>query len=83
MVRHGLWYPFKGGDIGAVSARARVIVSKNSACGGGADFPFATRAEFVEAIEAGGVAAVEVLACDLKALGLYTVRSLSYDLRGR
>ena len=31
---------------------------------GGADFPFATRAEFVEAIEAGGVAAMEVLARD-------------------
>lgn len=46
---------------------------------GGADFPFATRAEFVEAIEAGGVAAMEVLARDLRALGLYTARSLSYD----
>ncbi|MFZ1105949.1 MAG: strawberry notch family protein, partial [Hyphomicrobiaceae bacterium] len=45
---------------------------------GGADFPFATRAEFVEAIEAGGVAAMEVLARDLKSLGLYTARSLSY-----
>jgi len=46
---------------------------------GGEDFPFATRAEFVEAIETGGVAAMEVLARDLKALGLYTARSLSYD----
>ncbi len=46
---------------------------------GGADFPFATRGEFVEAIEAGGVAAMEVLARDLKALGLYAARSLSYD----
>ncbi|WP_290688407.1 MULTISPECIES: strawberry notch-like NTP hydrolase domain-containing protein [unclassified Haematobacter] len=46
---------------------------------GGADFPFATRAEFVEAIEAGGVAAMEVLARDLRSLGLYTARSLSYD----
>ncbi|UWU76199.1 strawberry notch family protein [Bradyrhizobium huanghuaihaiense] len=45
---------------------------------GGADFPFATRAEFVEAIEEGGVAAMEVLARDLKALGLYAARSLSY-----
>src|SRR3546814_6337838 len=35
---------------------------------GGEDFPFATRAEFVEAIEAGGVAAMEVLARDLRAL---------------
>jgi predicted RNA methylase len=46
---------------------------------GGEDFPFATRSEFVEAIEAGGVAAMEVLARDMKALGLYTARSLSYE----
>jgi len=46
---------------------------------GGEDFPFTTRAEFVEAIEAGGVAAMEVLARDLKALGLYASRSLSYE----
>ncbi|MEW6633305.1 MAG: strawberry notch family protein, partial [Pseudomonadota bacterium] len=46
---------------------------------GGEDFPFLTRAEFVEAIEAGGVAAMEVLARDLRALGLYTARSLSFD----
>jgi hypothetical protein len=46
---------------------------------GGEDFPFANRAEFVEAIEAGGVAAMEVLARDLRALGLYAARSLSYE----
>ena len=46
---------------------------------GGEDFPFSTRSEFVEAIEAGGVAAMEVLARDLRALGLYTARSLSFD----
>ena len=46
---------------------------------GGEDFPFATRGEFVEAIEAGGVAAMEVLARDMKALGLYAARSLSYE----
>ncbi len=46
---------------------------------GGEDFPFATRGEFVEAIEAGGVAAMEVLARDLQSLGLYTARSLSCD----
>ncbi|WP_246050815.1 strawberry notch family protein [Asticcacaulis tiandongensis] len=46
---------------------------------GGEDFPFTTRADFVEAIEAGGVAAMEVLARDLRAMGLYTARSLSYD----
>ncbi|TPI26586.1 methylase [Mesorhizobium sp. B3-2-1] len=46
---------------------------------GGEDLPFSTRAEFVEAIDAGGVAAMEVLARDLRALGLYTARSLSFD----
>ncbi len=46
---------------------------------GGEDFPFANRAEFVTAIESGGVAAMEVLARDLRALGLYSSRSLSYD----
>ncbi|MCL4068910.1 strawberry notch family protein [Pseudomonas sp. GX19020] len=46
---------------------------------GGEDFPFSTRAEFVAAIEDGGVAAMEVLARDLRALGLYTARSLSFD----
>ena len=46
---------------------------------GGEDFPFATRSEFVAAIEEGGVAAMEVLARDLKALGLYAARSLSFD----
>ncbi|MGO4642469.1 strawberry notch-like NTP hydrolase domain-containing protein [Mesorhizobium sp. 2RAF45] len=46
---------------------------------GSEDFPFANRAEFVAAIEDGGVAAMEVLARDLRSLGLYTARSLSYD----
>ena len=46
---------------------------------GGEDFPFATRSEFIEAVEAGGVAAMEVLARDMKALGLYSARSLSYE----
>ena len=46
---------------------------------GGTDFPFANRAEFVAAIDDGGVAAMEVLARDLKALGLYAARSLSYE----
>ncbi|MXW21379.1 MAG: methylase [Gammaproteobacteria bacterium] len=41
--------------------------------------PFETRAEFVSAMEAGGVAALEVVARDLKALGLYQARALSYD----
>ena len=46
---------------------------------GGVDFPFASRPDFMAAVEAGGVAAMEVLARDLKALGLYAARSLSYE----
>ena len=41
--------------------------------------PFETRVEFVAAMEQGGVAAMEVVARDLKALGLYQARALSYD----
>ena len=43
------------------------------------DTPFENRAAFVQAMEAGGVAAMEVVARDLKALGLYQARVLSYD----
>ena len=41
--------------------------------------PFETRTSFIAAMEAGGVAAMEVVARDLKALGLYQARALSYD----
>ena len=41
--------------------------------------PFEKRVEFVSAMEAGGVAAMEVVARDLKALGLYQARALAYD----
>ena len=43
------------------------------------DTPFNRRADFVLAMEAGGVAAMEVVARDLKALGLYQARALSWD----
>lgn len=46
---------------------------------GTGDFPFNTRSEFVGQMEAGGVAAMEVISRDLKSLGLYTARSLSYE----
>ena len=45
---------------------------------GTGDFPFVTRASFVSAMEAGGIAAMEVISRDLKALGLYMARSVSY-----
>lgn len=46
---------------------------------GSEDFPFPTRSEFIAAIEDGGVATMEVLARDLKAMGLYASRSLSFE----
>lgn len=47
--------------------------------GSGVEYPFASREAFVTAMEAGGVAAMEVVARDLKALGLYTARALSFE----
>ncbi|NER48587.1 MAG: methylase, partial [Symploca sp. SIO1A3] len=43
------------------------------------DFPFPSRADFISSIEAGGVAAMEVVCRDLKALGLYFARNLSFS----
>ncbi|HYX17477.1 MAG TPA: strawberry notch family protein, partial [Nostoc sp.] len=43
------------------------------------DFPFTSREDFVESIEVGGIAAMEIVARDLKALGLYLARSLSFE----
>ncbi|MCP6758424.1 MAG: strawberry notch family protein [Fischerella sp. CENA71] len=43
------------------------------------DFPFTSREDFVGSIEGGGIAAMEVVARDLKALGLYLARSLSFQ----
>ena len=46
---------------------------------GSGETPFERRHEFVSAMEAGGVAAMEMVARDLKSLGLYQARALSYD----
>lgn len=46
---------------------------------GAGETPFDTRSDFIVAMEAGGVAAMEIVARDLKALGLYQSRALSYD----
>ena len=46
---------------------------------GSGETPFESRSDFIAAMEAGGVAALEVVARDLKALGLYQARALSYD----
>jgi hypothetical protein len=41
--------------------------------------PFATKQAFISNVDAGGVAAMELVAKDLKALGKYIARSLSYE----
>lgn len=46
---------------------------------GGPDAPFVTRADFLEAAEAGGIAFMELVARELKAMGLYIARSLSFE----
>lgn len=46
---------------------------------GGSDAPFVNRDAFLTAVEAGGVAMMELIARELKALGLYVARSLSFD----
>ena len=46
---------------------------------GGPDAPFPTREAFLEALEAGGVAVMELIARELKAMGLYLARALSFD----
>jgi predicted RNA methylase len=44
----------------------------------GPETAFADRSSFVEAIRDGGIAAMELVARDLKAMGLYTARALSF-----
>ena len=46
---------------------------------GGPEAPFPTREAFLEAVEAGGVAVMELIARELKAMGLYIARSLSFE----
>ncbi|MCO5066887.1 MAG: strawberry notch family protein [Rhizobiaceae bacterium] len=43
------------------------------------EFPFKSRVDFVGAMEAGGIAAMEIISRDLKSLGLYIARSLSFE----
>src|SRR5579859_4099809 len=46
---------------------------------GGPEAPFSTREAFMDAVETGGVAVMELIARELKAMGLYIARSLSFD----
>lgn len=66
-----------------IAAKHLIAAAKRLAPGGRlvAIMPpgFPSRESFVSAMEAGGVAAMEVVARDLKTLGLYTARALSFD----
>ncbi|HEY3949854.1 strawberry notch-like NTP hydrolase domain-containing protein [Phenylobacterium sp.] len=46
---------------------------------GGPEAPFPTRDGFMDAVESGGVAVMELIARELKAMGLYIARSLAFD----
>ncbi len=46
---------------------------------GGPEAPFPIREAFMDAVETGGVAVMELIARELKAMGLYIARSLSFD----
>lgn len=46
---------------------------------GGPDAPFPTREAFMDAVETGGVAVMELIARELKALGIYIARALSFE----
>ncbi|KHQ49830.1 strawberry notch family protein [Mameliella alba] len=64
---------------GATSVHNLAYASRLGLWGQGPEYPFPNRESFVSAMEAGGVAAMEVVARDLKTLGFYTARALSFD----
>jgi len=64
---------------GATSVHNLAYASRLGLWGPGPEYPFPSRESFVSAMEAGGVAAMEVVARDLKTLGFYTARALSFD----
>lgn len=64
---------------GATTVSNLAYASRLGLWGAGPEYAFASREQFVSSMEAGGVAAMEVVARDLKALGLYTARALSFE----
>lgn len=64
---------------GATSVHNLAYAARLGLWGQGPEYPCPSRESFVSAMEAGGVAAMEVVARDLKTLGLYTARALSFD----
>ena len=63
---------------GATSVHNLAYASRLGLWGQGPEYPFPSRESFVSAMGAGGVAAMEVVARDLKTLGFYTARALSF-----
>ncbi|MEM6275321.1 MAG: strawberry notch family protein [Pseudomonadota bacterium] len=64
---------------GATNVANLAYASRLGLWGPGPEYAFPSREGFVSAMEAGGVAAMEVVARDLKSLGFYTARALSFD----
>lgn len=64
---------------GATSVQNLAYASRLGLWGQGPEYLFPSRESFVSAMEAGGVAAMEVVARDLKTLGFYTARALRFD----
>ena len=62
---------------GATSVHNLAYAARLGLWGQGPEYPFPSPESFVSAMEAGGVAAMEVVARDLKTLGLYTARAQS------
>ena len=64
---------------GATTVENLAYATRLGLWGQDAAYPFPSRESFVSAMLAGGTAAMEVVARDLKALGLYLARSLSFE----
>lgn len=62
---------------GATTIEGLAYAERLGLWGGGAT-PFHTREDFTTAMQMGGIAALEIVARDLKALGLYQARALDY-----
>ena len=64
---------------GATTVENLAYATRLGLWGAGADYPFPAREAFLSAMHQGGVAAMEVVARDLKSMGLYIARSLSFE----
>lgn len=64
---------------GATTVENLAYATRLGLWGADAAYPFPSRETFVSSMLAGGTAAMEVVARDLKALGLYLARSLSFE----